>query len=323
MSFLAGLAESCEAAGQGLLLVPAGPGRATRRRRRGGAAGRVDGFRRVLRGRRRPYLAAVRERHLPTVICDQPREMSGASLVGIDDRGAMRKVADYLITLGHVEIGVLCMRLGRDRADGVVQGTSARPQLPRPARADRRRPGRDVRRRSGPVVAHGRRTLRAHRAVRHSAAAQAFAVNPKITAPCAPPTCSRSVRWTGHAARPRRSGPSVDHRLRRDRGGATRRPDHGASTAGGQGPPRRRAADVRVGLGRHDGRDARDRTGARAHAALPARALANLRVRTQQLCAPQQAQWLYACGWLPNERSATGRTPRPAGRWGPPRSPIA
>ena len=32
----------------------------------------------------------------------------------------MRKVADYLIGLGHRDIGVLCMRLGRDRMDGVV-----------------------------------------------------------------------------------------------------------------------------------------------------------------------------------------------------------
>ncbi|WP_305093780.1 LacI family DNA-binding transcriptional regulator [Prescottella sp. R16] len=122
MSFLAGLAESCEAAGQGLLLIPAGPGRDDTDAAAVVQQAGVDGFVVYSVADDDPYLAAVRERHLPTVICDQPREMPGASLVGIDDRSAMRLVADHLIGLGHKRFGVLCMRLGRDRADGVVDG---------------------------------------------------------------------------------------------------------------------------------------------------------------------------------------------------------
>ena len=58
-----------------------------------------------------PYLAAVLERHIPIVVCDQPREIPGASLVGIDDRAAMRKVADYLIGLGHT-VRSVCFACG-------------------------------------------------------------------------------------------------------------------------------------------------------------------------------------------------------------------
>ncbi len=183
MSFLAGLAESCEAAGQGLLLVPAGPGRDDVDAAAVVQQAGVDGFVVYSVADDDPYLAAVRERHLPTVICDQPREMSGASLVGIDDRGAMRKVADYLITLGHVEIGVLCMRLGRDRADGVVQGE----RLHAPnfhVQRERIAGVRDAMSDAGldpsslTVVERFEHTAQSG----HSAAAQAFAVNPKITA---------------------------------------------------------------------------------------------------------------------------------------------
>ncbi|WP_137723187.1 LacI family DNA-binding transcriptional regulator [Prescottella subtropica] len=126
MSFLAGLTESCEAAGQGLLLIPAGPGRGDVDAAAVVQQAAVDGFVVYSVADDDPYLAAVQERRLPTVICDQPREMSGASLVGIDDRGAMRTVADHLLALGHRRIGVLCMRLGRDAADGVVDGTRLR-----------------------------------------------------------------------------------------------------------------------------------------------------------------------------------------------------
>lgn len=46
--------------------------------------------------------------------------MPEAALVAIDDRAAMKLIADQVITLGHKHIAVLCMRLGRDRRDGVV-----------------------------------------------------------------------------------------------------------------------------------------------------------------------------------------------------------
>ncbi|ASO18016.1 HTH-type transcriptional repressor PurR [Actinoalloteichus hoggarensis] len=116
VSFLEGLALACETAGQGLLLVPANPERedvaAVQR------AG-VDGFVVYSVPDDDPHLAAVLERPVPTVVCDQP-ELELFDSVGIDDHAAMTEVAAHLIALGHRRIGVICMRLSRDRNDDVV-----------------------------------------------------------------------------------------------------------------------------------------------------------------------------------------------------------
>ena len=120
MAFLAGLAESCEAAGQGLLLIPAGPDRDDTAAAAVVQQAGVDAFVVYSVADDDPYLLAVRERHLPIVICDQPRGVPEAALVAIDDRAAMKVLADQVIALGHEHIAVLCMRLGRDRRDGVV-----------------------------------------------------------------------------------------------------------------------------------------------------------------------------------------------------------
>ncbi|WP_083886729.1 LacI family DNA-binding transcriptional regulator [Actinoalloteichus spitiensis] len=116
VSFLEGLALSCEAAGQGLLLVPANPERedlaAVHR------AG-VDGFVVYSVPDDDPHLAAVLERPVPTVVCDQP-SLPGVDTVGIDDGSAMTGMAEHLIGLGHRRVGVVCMRLGRDRNDAVA-----------------------------------------------------------------------------------------------------------------------------------------------------------------------------------------------------------
>ncbi|MGW3482034.1 LacI family DNA-binding transcriptional regulator [Rhodococcus indonesiensis] len=120
MSFLSGLSESCEAAGEGLLLIPAGPDRDEEEAAQVVHGAAVDGFVVYSVPSDDPYLAAVLERNLPLVVCDQPRGIASAPLVGIDDRGAMRGLAEHLIGLGHHRLGVLCMRLGRDRRDGVV-----------------------------------------------------------------------------------------------------------------------------------------------------------------------------------------------------------
>lgn len=120
MSFLSGLSEACEAAGQGLLLVPAGPGRTDAEAAQVVHGSSVDGFVVYSVPPEDPYLAAVLERHLPIVACDQPRGLPTTPVVGIDDRGAMRELAAHVIGLGHREIGIVCMRLGRDRHDGVV-----------------------------------------------------------------------------------------------------------------------------------------------------------------------------------------------------------
>jgi len=116
IGFLEGLALACEDAGQGLLLVPANPERenvaAVHR------AG-VDGFVVYSVPDDDPHLAAVLERPVPTVVCDQPH-LDDVDRVGIDDRTAIKALARHLIELGHRRIGVVCMRLGRDRNDGFV-----------------------------------------------------------------------------------------------------------------------------------------------------------------------------------------------------------
>ncbi|KAA5829540.1 LacI family DNA-binding transcriptional regulator [Saccharopolyspora hirsuta] len=114
VGFLEGLALACEDAGQGLTLIPASPERedvaAVHR------AG-VDGFVVYSVPEDDPHLAAVLERPVPVVVCDQPR-LDNVDWVGPDDRKAIKSVADHLIGLGHRRIGVLCMRLARGRNDG-------------------------------------------------------------------------------------------------------------------------------------------------------------------------------------------------------------
>jgi DNA-binding LacI/PurR family transcriptional regulator len=110
---LEGLALACEDAGVGLHLVPASPGHedvaAVHR------AG-VDGFVVYSVPDDDPHLAAVLQRPVPTVIVDQPR-VDGVDRVGPDDAAAMTGLARHLIELGHRQVGVLCMRLARERND--------------------------------------------------------------------------------------------------------------------------------------------------------------------------------------------------------------
>ncbi|MDS0133633.1 MULTISPECIES: LacI family DNA-binding transcriptional regulator [unclassified Amycolatopsis] len=116
---LEGLALACEDAGVGLHLVPASPGRedvaAVHR------AG-VDGFVVYSVPDDDPHLAAVLERPVPTVIIDQP-SLEGIDRVGPDDAAAVGKIAEHLVTLGHRQVGVICMRLARERNDDFVSAT--------------------------------------------------------------------------------------------------------------------------------------------------------------------------------------------------------
>jgi DNA-binding LacI/PurR family transcriptional regulator len=118
LNFVAGLAESCEAVGQGLLLVAVGPSRTLEEGLGAVLSAGVDGFVVYAASDDDPYLQVVLERRLPAVLVDQPTDVPGASRVGIDDRGAMRELADYVIGLGHREIGLLAMRLGSERRVG-------------------------------------------------------------------------------------------------------------------------------------------------------------------------------------------------------------
>jgi DNA-binding LacI/PurR family transcriptional regulator len=120
LDFVAGVAQSCEEMGQGLLLVAVGPSRSLEDGTVAVLGAGVDGF--VVYSVREddPYLQVVLQRRVPVVVVDQPKGLSGVSRVGIDDRAAMRGLADYVLGLGHREIGLLTMRLGPDRRQDLV-----------------------------------------------------------------------------------------------------------------------------------------------------------------------------------------------------------
>ena len=86
LDFVAGLAESCEEAGQGLLLVAIGPNRSLDDGSAAVLAAGVDGFVVYSASDDDPYLSVVQQRHLPIVVVDQPKDVPGASRVCIDDR---------------------------------------------------------------------------------------------------------------------------------------------------------------------------------------------------------------------------------------------
>jgi DNA-binding LacI/PurR family transcriptional regulator len=126
LDFVAGLAQSCEELGQGLLLVAVGPNRSVAEGTASVLAAGVDGFVVYSAAGDDPYLQVVLQRRLPLVVVDQPKDVPGASQVGIDDRAAMRKMGDYVLGLGHREIGLLTMRLLRDRRQGLVDSERLR-----------------------------------------------------------------------------------------------------------------------------------------------------------------------------------------------------
>jgi len=126
LDFVAGLAESCEEFGQGLLLVAVGPNRDVAEGTASVLAAGVDGFVVYSAAGDDPYLQVVLQRRLPLVVVDQPKDVPGASQVGIDDRAAMRTMADYVLGLGHREIGLLTMRLLRDRHQGLADTSRLR-----------------------------------------------------------------------------------------------------------------------------------------------------------------------------------------------------
>lgn len=120
LDFVAGLAQSCEKLGQGLMLVAVGPSRTVADGSASVLAAGVDGFVVYSVAGDDPYLQVALQRRLPVVVVDQPKDVPGASQVGIDDRAAMRKLGEYVLGLGHREIGLLTMRLRRDRRQGLV-----------------------------------------------------------------------------------------------------------------------------------------------------------------------------------------------------------
>ena len=123
VDFLAGMAEASAGASTTLTLIPAGPDTvgapndAQAAQLVGSAA--VDGFVVYSVAAGDAYLDAVRRRGLPVVVCDQPTD-SGLPFVGIDDRAAIAPAAQALVDASHTRIGILAIRLYRERLDGEV-----------------------------------------------------------------------------------------------------------------------------------------------------------------------------------------------------------
>ena len=103
--FVAGVAQSCEELGQGLLLVAVGPSRSLEDGTAAVLAAGVDSFVVYSVCDDDPYLQVVLQRRLPIVVVDQPKDLAGVSRVGIDDRAAMREIADYVLGLGPARSG--------------------------------------------------------------------------------------------------------------------------------------------------------------------------------------------------------------------------
>ena len=123
VDFLAGMAEASAGASTTLTLIPAGPDTvgapndAQASQLVGAAA--VDGFVVYSVAAGDAYLDAVRRRGLPVVVCDQPTD-SGLPFVGVDDRAAIAPAAQALVDASHTRIGILAIRLYRERLDGEV-----------------------------------------------------------------------------------------------------------------------------------------------------------------------------------------------------------
>ena len=115
VQFLEGLALACEDNGSGLLLVPVSP-----EAEDVGAVARagVDGFVVYSMPDDDEHFAAVLERPVPVVVCDQPTAVPDVDRVGIDDHAAMVDMARHVAGLGHRRVAALCMRLSTDRNDG-------------------------------------------------------------------------------------------------------------------------------------------------------------------------------------------------------------
>lgn len=118
--FLEGVSAAAEEAGLGLLLVPSPPRGARDPKSVGEAV--VDGFVIYCMPEDDPLVTAALDRRLPVVFVDQPRQGSVPS-VGIDDEGAARVSAEYLLSLGHWRFGVVSFELSGDPAGGLVDAS--------------------------------------------------------------------------------------------------------------------------------------------------------------------------------------------------------
>ena len=129
LDFVAGLAESCEEAGQGLMLVAVGPNRSVSDGSAAVLAAGVDGFVGVLRVRRRPVPgggAAAASAGGGR----RPAQGRAGHVPGLyrRPRTPCVELAEYIVGLGHRDIGLLTMRLGRDWPHGGPRPAVADPE---------------------------------------------------------------------------------------------------------------------------------------------------------------------------------------------------
>lgn len=118
VEFLRGVSVATEDAGLGLLLVP-GSSMADRNPRAVGEAV-VDGFVIYCMAEDDPLAAAALERRSPAVLVDRPA-VAGTPSVGIDDVGAAREAAEYVIGLGHASLAVISFELAPGAEGGFVE----------------------------------------------------------------------------------------------------------------------------------------------------------------------------------------------------------
>ncbi|PFG28020.1 transcriptional regulator, LacI family protein [Corynebacterium renale] len=124
VDFMAGLAESSLGTDLTLTMIPVGPEMPGRNRSELIARAAVDGYIVYSVADDDPNLVSVRERHLPTVICGQPKNVPDLPFVGIDDYQAIQPAARALIDAGHRKIGILAIRVDTGMSSGFVDRAS-------------------------------------------------------------------------------------------------------------------------------------------------------------------------------------------------------
>jgi DNA-binding LacI/PurR family transcriptional regulator len=113
---LGGLAQSTEAAGLAMLVVPD--------RGNGVRDAVVDGFCLYSMEADHPNVAAARVRGIPLVVVDEPR-IAGHGFVACEDRLGARLAAEHLLELGHRRFAVLTARGHGERLAGYRDALSA------------------------------------------------------------------------------------------------------------------------------------------------------------------------------------------------------
>jgi DNA-binding LacI/PurR family transcriptional regulator len=106
VEFLHGVAQACEERDRSLLLVPAGP---DAKNTAMVARAAVDGFLIYSMPEGDPHVDAVLARPQAAIVVDSPTNIADASFVGIDDRGAFTKIAEYVLAMGHRRLAFVCM----------------------------------------------------------------------------------------------------------------------------------------------------------------------------------------------------------------------